>query len=75
MTGVPDDETGPFSYETVLTDPQGRRVDIMPWSVQGTGGNAVTHCRFAHNDPTGRWTLTVKEVTTGRKASASVTLE
>ena len=72
MTGVPPNETGPFSYQTRMLDPSGKWVDIIPWSVQGIRGNAVVRVRFAYSDPAGKWTLQVREVTTGRTATAVV---
>jgi len=72
MTGVPGPETGVFSFETRLIDPQGKWIDVIPWSVQGTGGRAQTHVRFAHNDPPGTWTLEVREITTGRETAVEV---
>ncbi|MBT7165396.1 MAG: hypothetical protein HN904_21630, partial [Victivallales bacterium] len=72
MSGVPGSETGVFSYETRLMDPSGKRVDVIPWSVQGVGGKTATHVRFAHNDPDGIWQLRVREVTTGRETVAEI---
>lgn len=68
MSGVPKDEQGTFSFETRLLNPAGEWVDVIPWSAQGTGGAASVHFRAAYNDPLGQWTLSVREITTGRKA-------
>jgi hypothetical protein len=75
MTGVPRGEDGIFSFDTRLYDPEGKWVDVIPWSVQGGGGRAETHVRFALNDPVGTWRLTVREITTGRVAACDVVVE
>ena len=68
MAGVPKDEQGVFSFETRLLNPSGEWVDVIPWSVQSVGGTATVRFRAAYNDPPGQWTLSVREITTGRKA-------
>ncbi|MCY3021033.1 MAG: beta-galactosidase trimerization domain-containing protein [Planctomycetota bacterium] len=73
MPGVPENEQGVFSFETRLLDPKGEWVDVIPWSAQGAGGKAAVRVRFAHNDAPGKWTLAVREVTTGRKGTCEVT--
>lgn len=72
MSGVPAAEQGTFSYYTRLVNPAGQWVDVIPWSVQGPGGRAKTHVRFAHNDPAGTWTLQVREITTGRSTTVKI---
>ncbi len=72
MSGVPADESGIFSFSTRLVNPVGEWVDVIPWSAQGVGGKAVVPVKFAHNDMPGEWRLEVREVTTGRQASAVV---
>ncbi|HEY3324755.1 MAG TPA: beta-galactosidase [Planctomycetota bacterium] len=72
MSGVPENETGTFSYETRLLNPKGEWIDCIPWSAQGAGGRVAIPVRFAYNDAAGKWTLSVREVTTGRKAEAIV---
>ena len=74
MTSVPADESGPFSYRTELLDPQGRRAEWLPWCAVGPGGRVVVPVRFAHNDSPGRWTLRVRETTTGRTGDRAVML-
>lgn len=75
MTGVPTGESAVFSYHTRLLSPQGAWLDIIPWSVQGEGGRATVRIRFAQNDPPGDYRLEVREVTTGRTAVGTVTVE
>ncbi|NLO72879.1 MAG: hypothetical protein GX100_02065 [candidate division WS1 bacterium] len=72
MSGVPGNEKGVFSFYTRLVNPRGEWVDVIPWSVQGQGGKAMTRVRFAYNDMPGDWTLQVREITTGRGATATV---
>ena len=72
MPGAPGTETGTFSFYTRLVNPKGEWVDAVPWSVQGKGGKAATHLRLAYNDMPVTWTLQVREITTGRSATATV---
>jgi hypothetical protein len=72
MSGVPDGETGTFSFGTRLLNPKGEWVDVIPWSVQGRGGKAVVPVKFAYNDLPGTWTLDAREITTGRRATSTV---
>lgn len=74
MTGVPEDETGPFSYRTELIGPKRQPAEWLPWCAFGPGGRTAVPVHFAHNDVPGRWTLRVRETTTGRTGEASVTL-
>ncbi len=71
MSGVPADEIGIFSYHTRLISPSGEWIDVIPWSAQGAGGKATIRLRVAMNDPSGAWTLEVKEVTTRREVKAT----
>jgi len=75
MMGVPEAEKGTFSYQTELVDPAGRVADWLPWCAFGQGGRVAVPVQFAYNDRPGRWTLRVREVTTGRSGEGTVVLK